>query len=177
MKRIDWDNVQEAQDFQRIAPGGYVARICRVEDNEDKEYLRIEWDFATGPHQGSNDDTWKRAGFWPTPLIRSYKDSALPFFKSFKTALEESNPGYQFREDDLHALRGKLVGVILREEEYMSKDGTIKTRLSCDSARSVRAIQEGDYDIPALKKLKSPANAEPSFSGFSSLPDETPLPF
>lgn len=177
MRRIDWDNVQEAQDFQKIAPGGYICRVVRVEDNEDKEYLRIEWDFANGPHQGNNSDTWKRAGFWPYALIRSYKDSALPFFKAFKTALEESNPGYRFREDDLQGMRGQLIGIILREEEYMGKDGSVKVRLSCDSTRSVRAIQEGDYDIPALKKLKAPVNAEPSFSGFAPLPDETPLPF
>lgn len=183
MRRIDWNNVQEAQDYPRIAPGGYVARICRVEDNEDKEYLRIEWDFAEGPHYGSNSETLKRAGFWPYPLIRSYREKALPFFKAFKTALEESNPGYQFREDDLNWMRGQLVGIILREEEYRANDGTIKTRLSCDSTRSVRAIQEGDFDVPPLKKLKQDADQAygqspaPAFSGFSPMPNDGPLPF
>lgn len=179
MRKIDWNNVQEAQEFTRVEPGGYVAVICRVEDNEDKEYLRVEWDFADGPYYGANGDTWKRVGFWPTPLIRSYKETALPFFKAFKTALEESNPGYQFREDDLQAMRGQVIGVILREEEYRAKDGNIKTRISCDSVRSVEAIRNGDFEVPALKKLKTgdSANAPASSSGFTPLGDETPLSF
>ena len=96
MNKINWDEVQEASEFDNPKPGAYIATICRVEDVEEKEYLLIEWDFAEGTYKGNNNDTFARAGFWPIQLRRSYKPSALGFFKSFKTALEDSNPGYRF---------------------------------------------------------------------------------
>ena len=113
MNKINWDEVQEASEFDNPKPGAYIATICRVEDVEEKEYLLIEWDFAEGTYKGNNNDTFARAGFWPIQLRRSYKPSALGFFKSFKTALEDSNPGYRFDEfnlrDMVHKPRFMLV--------------------------------------------------------------------
>ena len=92
MRKVNWDNVQEAQDFARPVPGGYVARITNVEDKEEKEYLRIEWDFVDKPYEGSNLSAFDRLGFWPLSFVRSYKEKSLSFFKAFKTQLEASNP-------------------------------------------------------------------------------------
>lgn len=180
MRRVDWNNVQEATDFRTPAPGGYIAAITNVEDVEEKEYLKIEWDFVDGEFRGSNTDTFHRAGFWPYPLIRSYKESALGFFKAFKTALEKSNRGYQFSEDRLMDMRRKYIGVVLAEEEYLAKDGTVKRRLYVASTRSVEAIQKGDYKVPDLKKL--PVTTVPSYNdaggnAFSDLPNDGPLPW
>ncbi len=153
MRKVNWNNVKEAEDFPRPAPGGYLAQIVGVEDVEDKEYLRIGWDFAEGDLAGSNRATYDRAGFWPTPLFQSYKEKALPFFKAFKTALEESNRGYQFQEDHLARMTGMYIGVVLGEEEYRSNDGTVKTRLKVVQTRSVQAILDGDFKVPPRKKL------------------------
>ena len=38
MKNVNWDNVQD--EVRRPVPDGYIAQITRVEDVEDKEYLR-----------------------------------------------------------------------------------------------------------------------------------------
>lgn len=181
MRRINWDNVQEARDFARPVPGGYVARITNVEDKEEKEYLRIEWDFVDKPYEGSNLSAFDRLGFWPLSFVRSYKEKSLSFFKAFKTQLEASNPGYHFREDDLSSIRGKLIGVVLGEEEYMSNVGTKKTRLTVRQTRSVDAIRRGDFTVPPLKPLKSAPASEPasfpSFGGFSPMEDDGDLPF
>ena len=99
MRHIDdWDAIQEAGEYENPVPGAYIAVIRGVEDVEEKEYLSIRWDFAEGAYKGANQETFDRAGFWPTVLIRSYKDTALRFFKSFKTSVEMSNKGYIFND-------------------------------------------------------------------------------
>lgn len=187
MRKQNWDAIEERQEgsFDQPKPGAYIARICRVEDNEDKEYLYIEWDFAEGAYQGYNQETYDRAGFWPTVLFKSYKPKALPFFKSFKTCLELSNRGYRFDEAHLERMEGKLFGLVLGEEEYQKKDGTTGTRLYVAQTRSVKAIQEGDFTVPERKRLKTPAAQSGAYgcqasapSGFAELTgDDGELPF
>lgn len=202
-----WDSIQERQDgeFPTPTPGGYIGYIVRYEDVErpvkqggGSEYLRIEWDFAEGEFKLYNRDTFERAKFWPGygSFIRSYKDSALPFFKAFKTCLEVSNNGYHFRTDQLDAMRGKKLGIVLGEEEYYSRDGELKTRLYVAQVRSVKAIRDGDFKVPALKKYKgdppAPAPASqyaqpyaaqpqpynaPPLNEFAELEDDGELPF
>ena len=175
MKKIDWDNVQEAAEFARPEPGGYIARIDSVTDVTEKEYLLIEWDFAGGEFKGANAETFARASFWPYPLRRSYKEKALGFFKKFKHDLEDSNRSYLFREDDLPAMRGKFIGVILGEEEYRANDGTVKVRLVVANTCPVSDIKDGRYKVPDVKRLK-PTAAAPSAT-FTDLDDDGELPF
>lgn len=184
MKKQNWDNVQEAAEFERPVSGAYIVRIVNVEDNEEKEYLKVEYDFAEGSFKGYYADLYKNMGFWGGNFIRSYKEKALPFFKQFKTCLEVSNRGYFFDEDRLHDMCGKLVGVVLGEEEYRKKDGGIGQRLYVAQIRSVKAIETGDFKVPDLKKLApgttAPATAAPAGygTGFAELSDDDgELPF
>lgn len=165
MKNVNWDTVQD--EIRRPVPGGYAAKIVRVEDNEQKEYLKIEWDFAEGEFKGVNQETFDAFGFWPTLLIRSYKEKALRFFKGFKTAVEMSNRNFVFKNDP-QSLVGKFMGVVLGEEEYLSKDGEVKTRLYVAEVRSGKSIRDGDYTVPELKKLSPASSATPSYGGYSA---------
>lgn len=175
MKNINWDNVQE--NVRRPVPGGYAARITNVVDNESGEYLRIEWDFADGEFKGANQETKTAFGFWPISFIQSYKDSAIRFFKGFKIAVENSNPGYIFRNDP-QSLVGKYIGVVLGEEEYTSRNGDIKTRLYVAEKRSGKAIREGDFKVPSFKKLNpSRASYSSHTPDYADLPDDDDLPF
>lgn len=152
MRKHNWDEIKEMDEYDNPSPGAYIAVITDVEDVEEKEYLRISWDFAEGEYKGSNRETFKRAGFWPTTLVRSYKESALGFFKAFKTALENSNRGYLFDEDRLNLMVGKYIGVILGEEGYINKRGEHKKRLYVAQTRSVEAIQNGDFKVPEYRE-------------------------
>lgn len=179
MKNVNWNDVQD--DVRRPVPGGYAAKITRVEDNEEKEYLKIEWEFADGEFKGANRETFVAFDFWPLAFVCSYKEKALRFFKGFKTAVEESNPGYTFKNDP-QSLVGKFVGVVLGEEEYLSKSGEKKTRLYVAEKRSGKAIRKGDFKIPEPKRL--PANAAapsyttPAANDYSVLTDDdAELPF
>lgn len=79
MDNINWDTVQD--EIRRPAPGGYAARITKVDDMTDKKYLYIEWEFADGDFKGCNQETFDVFGFWPMPIRKSYKPTALRFFK------------------------------------------------------------------------------------------------
>lgn len=176
MRHIDnWDSIQEQTGaFENPEPGGYIARIARVEDAEAKEYLRIEWEYDEGKYKGSNQDTFNRARFWPTALIRSYKETALGYFKSFKTAVEASNPGYSFDDRNVQGLVGKVLGVVTGEEEYEKNDGTIGKRLYVAQARAVKSIREGDFEVPDLKRMAKKAADLPRFT---ELDDGSDIPF
>lgn len=180
MKKQNWDEIKEADQFDNPEPGGYIARITRVEDVEEKEYLRIEWDFAEGRYKDNNAETYDRAGFWPITLIRSYKPKALGFFKAFKTALEVSNRGFCFDEDHLQNMVGKVFGVVLGEEEYRKNNGEIGKRLYVSATRSIKAIESGDFKIPELKRVADDhiPNQAAGVSEFTELTDDDgELPF
>lgn len=181
MKNVNWNDVQD--EIRSPVPGGYAARITRVEDNEEKEYLRIEWEFADGEFKGVNQEIYDAFGFWPLSFVCSYKQKALRFFKGFKTAVEQSNRNYTFDCLNPSGLVGKYLGVVLGEEEYLSKKNELKTRLYVAEKRSGKAIRDGDFKIPELKKLDpSTAAAAPSYSApasdFGILDDDdADLPF
>lgn len=176
MKKQDWDNIQEAEAFKRPAPGGYVVRITEIQDVEEKEYLRVDWDFAEGEFHGYYAQLYAAKGFWGGVFIKSYKPKALPYFKAFKTCLETSNRGYIFREDRLDDLRGKVFGIVLGEEEYRKNDGSVGKRLYVHQARSVKSIRDGDFTVPELKKLPA-SQTPPASGGFYPVSDDGELPF
>lgn len=180
MKNVNWEAVQD--EVRRPVPGGYAAKITSVEDVEEKEYIRIGWEFADGEFKNANQETCAAFGFWPLTFVRSYKDTALRFFKAFKTAVENSNPGFVFKNDP-QSLVGKFVGVVLAEEEYMSNAGQVKARLYVAECRSGKSIRDGDFKVPELKKL-DPSKIPPTTTyaqpvqNFHVLDDNTDvLPF
>lgn len=179
MRRIDFSKIEAREEggYNRPSPGGYVARIVRVEDVERKEYLSIEWDYEDGPFAGYNAETEERFGYWPVRLIRSYKEKALPFFKGFLTAVERSNRRFIFDCARPECLEGKLIGVVLGEEEYQKRNGDIGTRLYVSRTCSIDRIADGDYTVPEKKRLASsmPAAGVPAMT---ELPDDDgELPF
>lgn len=165
------NDVQEAQDFVNVPAGGYICMITAVENLSDKQYIRLEYDIVEGDFKDHFDEVYQRAGFWGLSSIQSYKETALGFFKRFITAVESSNPGFNFNNDEAQ-LKGKTVGLVLFDEEYEGNDGVIKTRLKVDRARSVEAIRKGDFKVPS-KKLLSRTGVASSQS--TDIPDDLPF--
>lgn len=181
MDNINWNDVQD--EIRRPVPGGYAAKITKVEDITDKKYLMIEWEFAEGEFKSCNQEAFDALGFWPMRICKSYKPTALRFFKGFKTAVEMSNRNFVFNNDP-QSLVGKYVGVVLGEEEYLGKDGNIKTRLYVAETRSGKSIRDGEYKIPELKKYVPSGNqpsyptATPAANDYAYIPvDDASLPF
>lgn len=163
MKSINLSKVQEANDYQRPAPGGYICTITAVEDVESKEYLKVTYDIAEGEFKGyygemrSNNPDWTWAGAY----VKSYKPAALPMFKRFCTAVSRSNGSFVFDggqvNSDEKTLVGKKIGLLFGEEEYYGNDGEKKTRLYVVREFSVDKLAE--QKVPKLKTLKEETTA------------------
>lgn len=189
MKRIsNWDSVKESGIFERLAPGAYIVKILNVKDFPEKEYLKISFDIAEGEKKGffkkSFDNDTRDAKKWPNggSFIRSYKQTAAGMFRGFTNAIEASNKGYTFDFDE-QTLVGKVVGVIVGDEEFVNQKGQVRTRTYVNAVRSVDAIKNGDYKIPELKKLdaskvttaSAPTNSAPFVDPFADTPAPAPV--
>lgn len=188
MEKINWGKVEAASEGYAAPPaGGYVLAICAVEDHADKQYLKIYCDIA-GVADKANEQfvgyygqRKERSGD-KIPLfsfIRSYKDSALGFFKSFLVALEKSgNAGFvadRFNGNE-QQFCGMVVGAVLGQEEYVW-NGKLNVRLKVHTVCSVERIQKGDFKVPPIKKYEGeiPSNNAAPASSMNSFGTNIPL--
>ena len=182
MKKIE--NYAEVQatsgEFARPSAGGYVCKIVNVEDiplNEATgkgDYLRIEFDIAEGEFAGYYKEQFDRwGGVWNASFIRSYKEKALGMFKHFTTCVEKSNNGFEWNWDE-DELIGKIVGLVLGEEEYQNSSGAIRTKLVVKEIKTPDEIRCGDFKVPAIKRL-APVSTTPFVELVGA--DEEELPF
>jgi len=166
-------------EFKRLPAGGYIAKITAVEDKDDKEYLNITFDIAEGEFQAFYSDDWGKAHPFAHSFVRSYKEKALGMFKGFLKTVDESN-GTKFEDQaakgfNEQQLVGKVIGVLIGYEEYMSNRGEIRERTTVTGTRTVDAIKTGNYKVPELKKL-APATHTSPVEGFEAV-NEADLPF
>ncbi len=160
MKPIaNWENVKENSGVKRLAPGGYFVKILKVENIEDKQYLKIYFDIADGPEKGCfkkqyDEDNRGENKKWPNAgtFVRSYKDSAASMFRGFTNAIESSNKGYHWDWQE-QTLVNKFVGVVIGNEQYQNQRGQVRERNYVVAIRSIETIKKGDFKIPELKKL------------------------
>ena len=185
MKKLNLDNVQAFTKFKNPV-GGFICEIKSVEDVPEKEYLRVGYDIAEALSDeqkefvGMYEKRKKERDFdYPTTVV-SYKENSLPFFKGFITALENSNRGYKWDNDETKFV-GKLIGFVIGEEEYEGKDKNgvpkVKVRTYVAERHSVDAIKEGDFDVPEFKKLtKTPVErASNPFANNGAAPEKNPF--
>ena len=185
MKPINnYENVQASSgDFARPTTGGYICKIMDVEDvpmNEQGkgDYLRIEYDIADGDFKGYYKEQFDRwGGNWNASFIRSYKEKALGMLKHFTNCVEQSNAGYEWDWNE-KGLVGKFVGLVLGEEEYKNSAGEIKTKLVVNQVKTVEDIKNGNFKIPAPKKLAVETQTN-DFAGFTPVANDSmdDLPF
>ena len=178
-KPKDYDDVKVGE--RKILPaGGYVCKILKAEETESKTgkpMLKIAIDITDGEYAGYFKDmfqNWKASSDdpksvkWPftgTKWILFYDNEGKTNrdFKSFCTALEDSGISV-WRGDmfDVGALKDANVGIIFRREEHEYNNArswrTVPYRF-----RSVRAIEEGAYNVPEDKPLPPRMELDDSF--------------
>lgn len=170
----NWNNIeaQGNEEYKRLVPGGYVCRITKVEDHADKNYLYIEFDIAEGEYTGYGSSCLERNGFTPLRMYRSYSDKAAGMFKGFIQNIEASNSNYHWEWKE-QTLVGRLIGIVLGEEEYKKQDGSVGTRFNARD-KNVDAIKNGRFKVPEKKTLP----VEQNTTTFTALDDSTDdLPF
>lgn len=196
MPNIDMGAYEEATastgEFTRMPAGGYVCRIQavrtegtdysgrRIDYINDKSYVKLIWDVAEGEFAGKfSDDYWSGED----------KDYGHQFYMSWSNlgalkntiqCLDESNPGFDpmaaFQADNWGLFVGKMMGLVLGEEEYRANDGTIKTRFGFPRIKSVQDIRDGKFKVPPLKKLDDGETEAPPASASASIYNES-VPF
>ena len=139
------------------------------------DYLKIDYDICHGEFSGYyTKQNEKFGGDWFANFIRSYKETAAGMFKHFINCVEESNVGYKWAWDE-KSLVHKFVGVVLGEEEYQKRDGTVGVKLIVKDIKTTKQILDGDFRVPAIKKISSVSSA-PS-SSFVEVDNLDDLPF
>lgn len=182
MKKINLDNVQEFTRF-RNPVGGFICEIKTVEDVADREYLKVGYDIAEALSEDQKEFVGmyakrkaERDFDYPTTVV-SYKENSLPFFKGFVTALENSNKGYKWDNDE-NKFVGKKIGFVIGEEEYEGRDKNgmpkVKVRTYVAERHSVQAIKDGDFEVPEFKKLSQPVVDRP-VNPFEQSVNSTPI--
>lgn len=172
MRKIDnFEQVSEADERVSLEPGPKVCSVRKVTDVQEKEYLKIEFDITeAGPHKGTFERISNNIGEWPNQgiLYRSYKTSALPYFKRFIVAIEKSNPGFKFDFNEQN-LVSKVFVANFGIEEY-DNGSEIKESLKVQEARSVQSLQDGKVQPPAPKRLPQ-SNHDKYKGNADALPD------
>lgn len=176
----------ETGEISRPGAGGYICVIKNVEDiPEDPktgkgDYLKIEYDFAAGEFKDYYSNAYARfGGFWGGTMYRSYKEKAQGMFKHFINCVIDSNIGFKWDFDE-NKLVGRFIGLVLGEEEYQKRDGSIGKRLYVKSVLPVQDIKGGNFYVPDLKKLDvgvAPSYPTSTSPSFTELGADDELPF
>lgn len=169
MKKIKgFDKVSAATDgFESLPAGGYVCRIERCEERQNKSnsgsHLYIYFDVAEGEQKGFFARDWdsqtREDKFWHGVIRQNVPDensskyeTQLRFFKRFIENIEASNEGYHWDWDETK-LKGLLIGVVFGEVERESQRGTRYITTQADSITDVETVRSGRAKIPAPRML------------------------
>lgn len=167
--------IETMKEFKKLPAGGYVIKIGKVEDNEQKNYFSFTYDIAEGEYKDFFKEEFYADKDFAHTLICSYSDKAKKSFKGFITALEKSNNVQlqdKVEDGSLSAkeLEGLTVGAILSYEEYNATTGGTNTKLSKFAGmRSVDTIRSGNFKVPETKTLEE---SQAPVNGFTPVKDE-----
>ncbi len=196
MPKINMDEYNEAKaigENDRLTPGAYIARIIAVRTNgidkfghfvdyvNEKQYVKLVFDIAEGEFAGKfSDDFWYGEDKdYAHCTYLSWKN--LGALKGNMEAIAASNPGFDpmaaFNADAWHMFVGRYMGLVIGDEEYESDDGEIKTRLRLPNVKSVQDIREGNYRIPATKKIEGSKSGATAQSYQESSVSDEDIPF
>lgn len=150
----------------KLPRGGYVCKIMSVEEATSQKgnpYLLIHLDIAEGDYVGffaddyaqqTGDKKWRFSYRLMIPTDNS-APYTLHLFKTFNTYLEESNPGFKFDFNGTEKqYKGKFIGVLVNEEEYRSRTGSIRKKTNIARIVKTSTIRSGAYTVPDDVLLK-----------------------
>lgn len=188
----NWDKVEPNYgERKRLPAGGYICQIIAVTMEKSKsgnDMITLNYDIAEGEFKGYFMDRYKNAprndlkepkwgGKYYIVINTEGYESRL---KAVTTSAEESNPGYKWDWNE-QSLKGKLIGGLFREEEYIA-NGEIRTSCKLWQVRSTKTIQSGEFEVPKKKEISDDEreriqeqNNAP-FEGFTPVTDDD-LPF
>lgn len=185
-KLENYDNVAPITgEYEKLEAGGYICKIVSAKeeksksgkrmlvlaldilDGDKKDYFKKRFDENTSP-----DKKWSAGAIYRQMLEG---EKAAGFLKGLMTSLEASNDGFKWNWDE-KKLKDLKCGAIFGEEEYEKMDGSIGTSTKVKFIRTIKAIQDGNFKVPELKKLPPKGEAFEDFVN-SVTSDNKDLPF
>ena len=188
-KPAGYEETQILGGYTPINLGGHKLVIMQVEEitaSNGNQYLKVSFDTAkddvqpnyySNAYKNDTRDNKKWSGVTTIfPTDREGKTSKS--FKTFCTAVEHSNAGFKmvWGEQFCNALKGKAVGGVFGEEEYIGNDGEVKTARKLFWFRGTDKVM--DAEVPAKRTVDTPQQA--GYDGFMNIPDgveDDGLPF
>lgn len=165
MKALNLTNVTEQQQGKPISSlpvGAYECLIMSVEDNPQRQSLKLGVEIASGDFKGyytkSAGDRDVRYGV----MFVNYGEdqyNSIGKFKGFVSALEHSNPPFKWDGSNEFAFIQKRIGIVFgeREREY---NGNIYTNVEPRYPISLERLRIGDYSIPKKRTVSASAPAD-----------------
>ena len=141
--------------FMRPEPGGYVMRVNEVEEKTSSKgnpMIVLSMDI----YEGKRKNAFEK---YPLKFYQVCTGEQTARLKGLLQTFKECNPPNSL--NDLisasglnpQVLKGKIIGANLREEEYLSKDGEIKTALKADHFCTVADVRAGKIQVLSRKPL------------------------
>lgn len=162
-KPRNYDETQVFTGGRKLPAGGYICKIMDVKEAKSRSNLNmivISLDIAEGEYKDFYAEKYKtdtrKEKKWSCVVYQLAEDgdgNCNRGFKGFVTSVEESNKGFsvEWGKEFCNSLKGKLIGGLFGEEEFLAKDDTIATAIKCRFFRSVDTIKNGDFEIPEIK--------------------------
>lgn len=197
MKQFSGYKAEAPMKKEMLPAGGYVVKIMDAREQETKNgtSLLISFDIVEGQYKDffktdyraqQREDKFWHGVYW----LNIPKDDGSERdqwdkrrFNNAMWAVEASNPSYHWDWNE-SGLKGKLVGVLFRKEEWKSRDGSSTGwDTKCCSLTDMESIRQNRFTIPKDKPLKErPAVSAPvsaSSAGFEEVAIESDddLPF
>lgn len=157
----DYDKTQVYGNFKSLPKGAYIIEIkdAKVKESDGNQRIELAFDIADGEYKGyyadnyknqkDEDKKWKGiATLWVPKDDGTEQDEwSKRRFKTFTTALEDSNPGYRFDWDETK-FKGKKVAGLFRYKDFEGDDGKPHRTLQLNSYCSIDDFKKGNYKLP-----------------------------
>ena len=187
-KPNNYDTTQVYGEFEPLELGGHICKIIKVEEvkaRTNKDMIAIYLDIAQGRQKDyyskmykGNTREQKKWGCIVYQLLEDGDGNTNRGFKTFTTAVEKSNSGFQIVWGEMfcESLKGKLIGGVFGREQYKKQNGELAWATKCFSFRTTEAIING-VDIPKDREYKEKTNAGNNYYAAESAEDDDDLPF
>lgn len=192
IKQYTGAKAEKTQSGERIPAGGYVAQVKSAEVAEYSwgDVLILHFDIAEGDYKDfyakeyranqNEDKKWKGNVRINIPSEgNQYFESQQRTFNNLIYAFEDSNSGYHFNWDEA-TLKGKKIGVLIRNKEFEKEDGSTGWWSEPFAVTDVDTIKNGKFKMPKDKELankkSTPAPTMSSKIDFEEITDND-LPF
>ena len=159
-----YDEINIIEEYEKISLGGHKGIIMKAEEytspQSGKTSLKVSVDTSKDDKQPEyfaeqykNDNRIDKR--WNNSAIKyislGEEENQVKMLKAFITAYEKSNNCQFDWNKDWEQLKGKKIGLVFGQEEYISQDGTTKLATKLNQFRSIDKVDNAQ--IPKVKLL------------------------